>query len=159
MNRPVAAFTQTFRPDLFFIGRTAGSGEVRSRTGRLLKRCRILTQGVPDEAFGAMHFDETYLYDDGEIDTLHWAIARDGAGELSVSEITVVGHPKMRLEGPTWRIRFKRMGQAQVGGLALTYDAVFTAIEPDVVVKRAAVKLFGVTVAELTAFHRRIDAG
>lgn len=156
MTRPLPAFTETFRPDLFFIGRTAGSGEIRSASGKLLKRCRILTLGVPDANFGAMHFDETYLFDDGEVDTLHWAVVRNDAEELSATEISVVGRPVMKLDGPTWRIRFKRVGQGPAG-LALTYDAVFTAIEPEVVLKRTAVKLFGVTLAVLTAFHRRVE--
>jgi hypothetical protein len=105
-----------------------------------------------------MHFDETYLFDDGEIDRMHWAIVREADGALSANEVTVVGQPVMRMHGPIWRIRFKRIGRPETRGLAFTYDAVFTAIEPDVVLKRTSLKLFGVTLAVLTAFHRRIEA-
>jgi len=152
---PHPSFPERFQPEVFFLGRTIGAGEIRGPGGKLLKRCLIETSGAPDPEAGGMHFDETYTFDDGTKDSMHWSLSRDAAGELHVSELSVVGTPRLSLDGPTWRIRFKRIG-GPVPGATLTYDATFTWATSDMVIKRTKVKLFGITVATLTAFHRRI---
>jgi hypothetical protein len=152
-SRPI--FPELFEPETFFVGRTIGGGEIRAPGGRLLKRCVIETEGRRETGLhgAGMHFEETFNFDDGTSDVLHWMLSRTG-GRFHASEPTMIGRPRITLDGPTWRIRFKRLGGPL--GLALTYDAVFTWVASDMVVKRTSLKLFGLTVARLTAFHRRI---
>ena len=85
---------------------------------------------------------------------INWAIARGDSGAFTGSEITVVGRPKVSLAGPTWRIRFKRFGQAPFEGATLTYDARFTQTTDDVVIKRVNISLWGLRLASLVGFHR-----
>jgi hypothetical protein len=150
-SRPI--FPNLFEPEAFFVGRTIGGGEIRAPGGRLLKRCVIETDGRRESGQRGMHFDETYSFDDGGTDTLHWMLSGSG-GDFHAAEPTMVGKPKIELRGPTWRIRFKRLGGPL--GMTLTYDATFTWVASDMVIKRTNLKLFGITVARLTAFHRRI---
>jgi hypothetical protein len=150
-SRPI--FPTLFDPEAFFIGRTIGGGEIRAPGGRLLKRCVIETEGHRGPGDRGMAFDETFSFDDGSTDVLHWMLS-GGRGEFHASEPSMIGTPKIDLDGPTWRIRFKRLGGPM--GLSLSYDATFTWVASDMVIKRTDLKLFGVTVARLTAFHRRI---
>jgi len=152
ISRP--SFPETFRPDDYFIGRTIGAGEIRGLGGKLMKRCLIETAGSLED--GGMHFDETYSFDDGTTDALHWSLSRGTDGRLNATEPTVVGKPRITLDGPTWRIRFQRLGDEPFAGATLTYDATFTWATSDMVIKRTRLKLFGMTLATLTAFHRRI---
>ncbi len=150
----MAPFSKDFRPEEFFLKPTEGAGVVTDILGRSIRRCVITTAGSTDEAFGAIHFDEVYQFDDGVRDEMHWAIARGDSGAFTGSEITVVGRPKVSLAGPTWRIRFKRFGQAPFEGATLTYDARFTQTTDDVVIKRVNISLWGLRLASLVGFHR-----
>lgn len=146
-------FPERFAPETFFIGRSIGAGDVRAPGGKLLKRCLIETEGRQAPGQSGMHFDETYSFDDGSTDVLHWMLS-GSEPDLRASEPSIIGEARTRLDGPSWRIRFKRLGGPM--GLSLTYDATFTWVSSDMVIKRTNLKLFGVTVAKLTAFHRRI---
>jgi len=150
------AFASIFEPEVFFLGRTLGAGVVSSPTGRRLRRCTILTEGLRDDALGALHFDEVYGYDDGSEDRLHWAVGRGADGRLTASELSVVGEPRMKLEGPVWRCRFKRLGAEPFAGATLEYDAVFTAVTAEMVIKRVTIRLFGLPVATLVGYHQRV---
>ena len=148
-------FPGVFRPELFFMGETRGAGVVPLPFGRT-QRCSIWTRGWDDEASGAMHFDEVFRFDDGRVDTLHWALEGTGDGRLSASEVSVVGEPRSTLQGPYWRIRFRRLGGGGPAGTALSYDARFHLVAPDTVMKRVSVSLLGVTLGTMSGFHRRL---
>ncbi len=57
-----------FRPEVFFVGRTEGSGIVRDVFGHAARRCQIVTVGSRQAAYGALELEETFTYDDGEVD-------------------------------------------------------------------------------------------
>src|SRR5471032_107960 len=69
-----------FAPESFFLGRTEGAGVVRDPIGRIVRRCRITTEGAYSAAQSALRFDEVFTYDDGEVDVWRWAMqaGRDG---------------------------------------------------------------------------------
>jgi hypothetical protein len=150
-SRPV------FEPDRFFLSRTTGHGVVRDLGGRLIGRCAITTLGVWDHDYGALHFDETFVYEDGRTDILNWTFAPDAQGRMSASEPSITAPVRGWADGEDYRLRFKRRGGPGTGRLVLTYDVRFTLMQPDLALKRARLKLFGVTLGEMTAFHRRLD--
>ncbi len=39
-----------------------------------------MTEGSRDPGFPELHFDETYLFEDGERDAMRWAVGRDAQG-------------------------------------------------------------------------------
>ena len=156
------AFPLVFAPETFFLGRTEGAGVVRDPFSRIVRRCRIATLGAFSEAQQALRFDETFVYDDGEIDTWRWVMqaGRDGryvaaeakAGSGLVGErqgddyVLSFRRPTGRARGPAW------------GPLAPHYRTRFTLLSPDTALKRADVSLLGVPVGSLSAIHRRIAA-
>ncbi len=154
----VATLPPAFQPDHFFLARTEGRGIVRDLSGRLIDRCAITTHGRWDHDYGALRFDETYVYDtDGAVDTLHWTFAPDAQGRMSASEASITAPVRGWAEGPDYRLRFKRKGGPRAGKLTLTYNARFSLMAPDLALKAAQISFLGLTVAQLTAFHRRLD--
>jgi hypothetical protein len=146
-----------FQPDHFFLSRTEGCGLVRDLTGRLIDRCAISTLGVWDHGYGALRFDETFTYQDGAVDVLHWTFAPDAQGRMSASEPSVAAPVRGWNSGLDYCLRFKRRGGVRGGPLTLAYHTRFTLMQPDLALKFVRIKLFGLTLGEMTAFHRRVD--
>jgi hypothetical protein len=147
-----------FEPDRFFLGVTHGNGLVRDLSGRLIDRCEITTQGWWNHQFGAMHFDETFVYETGRTDILNWTFRPDPQARMIASEPTTAGPVQGWLDGEDYRLRFRRRGEPPLASVYLTYDVRFTPMSPEAVLKIARLKLFGVTLGVMTAFHRRLDS-
>ena len=145
-----------FRPEVFFLGRTEGGGVVRNALGRIIRRCVISTQGEYSPTYGAIHFDETFTYDNGEVDIWRWAMTPGRDGRYVAAEATVGSGIAAETRGLDCHLTFRR----RVGGsgrlMAPRYATRFTLLSPDVALKRARVSLFGFPLAEMTATHRRV---
>lgn len=153
-----ATLPPAFQPDHFFLARTEGRGIVRDLTGRLIDRCAIATVGRWDHDYGALRFDETYVYDtDGATDVLKWTFGPDAQGRMSASEAGIKERVRGWADGPDYRLRFKRRGGPRGEKLNLTYNVRFSLMAPDLALKVARIGLLGLTVATMTAFHRRIE--
>jgi hypothetical protein len=150
-------FSTTFRPELFFAFPTLGAGLVCDPLGRPIKRCRIETEGRWDEVYDSLHFDERYIYDDGEQDLMHWAVDMEADGRITAQEASVVGPLISRLAGPNWRVKFRRKGQPPLAGATLTYDARFTQVSPKMVLKRVTIAWGLVPLASLRGYHQHRD--
>ena len=146
-----------FEPDRFFLGSTRGGGLVRDLTGKLIDRCEITTRGWWDHQLGAMHFDETFVFESGRTDILNWTFRPDPQGRMTASEATALSPVQGWTDGEDYRLRFRRRGEPPLTSVYLTYDVRFSVMSPDAALKVARVKLFGVTVGVMTAFHRRVD--
>jgi len=145
-----------FRPDHFFLAPTQGRGIVRDRFGRMIDRCEVLTQGRWDHNHGALHFDETFTYETGRVETLNWAFGPDAQGRMSASEASVTSPVRGWADGQDYRLRFKRPGAPPLDKAQMLYDVQFTLMEPQMAMKTAKLKLFGVTLGVMVAYHRRV---
>jgi hypothetical protein len=155
--RDGGTFPSAFKPDHFFLSRTEGNGVVRDLAGRVIDRCAITTEGSWDHGHGALSFDEVYRYESGQADRLSWTFAPDAQGRMSASEATITAPVRGWTDGGDYRLRFKRRGGPRApGNLALTYNVRFTLLEPTLALKVARVGLFGLTLGEITAIHRRV---
>ena len=146
----------TFEPETFFLGRTEGAGVVRDPFGRIVRRCHISTDGSYSAAEGALRFDETFTYDDGEIDPWRWVMRPGREGRYVAAEAKAgVGITGER-RGGEYVLAFRRPVGRAIGALSPRFRTRFTLLAPDLALKQADVSLFGVPVGRLTAFHRRV---
>jgi hypothetical protein len=152
--RPVIALS--FAPESFFLGRTEGAGVVRDPFGRILRRCRIATEGAYSAAQGALRFDETFTYDDGEIDVWRWVMQAGREGRYVAAEAKAGAGIAGELRGGDYVLAFRRPVGRAAGALSPHFRSRFTLVAPDLALKRADVSLFGLPLACLTAVHRRV---
>jgi hypothetical protein len=146
-----------FTPEAFFTGRTEGAGVVRDPFGRIVRRCRIVTNGAFSPTQQALRFDETFAYDDGEIDTWRWVMQAGRDGRYVAAESKAGSGLVGERQGDDYVISFRRpVGRAK-GPLSPHYRSRFTLLSPDTALKRADVTLLGVPMGSLSAIHRRLD--
>lgn len=146
--------TRPFRPEVFFLGRTEGWGVARGPTGRILRRCRIVTEGRLDEAYQAIHFDEVFSWEDGENDEWRWAMTRGLNGAYVAAEALAGAGIPGRYDGGDYLLSFIRPVKPQ-GGPKVRFQTRFTPISPDVAMKSVRISLLGLPIASMTAFHKR----
>jgi hypothetical protein len=152
--RPSIALS--FAPESFFLGKTEGAGVVRDPFGRIVRRCRIATEGAYSAAQGALRFDETFTYDDGEIDVWRWVMQAGREGRYVAAEAKAGAGIAGELRGGDYVLAFRRPVGRATGALSPHFRSRFTLLAPDLALKRADVSLFGLPLACLTAVHRRV---
>ena len=150
------AIEQVFRPEQFFLGRTRGWGVVRSLDGKR-SRCEVTTEGRLEEAYQSLHFDETFLFDDGRVDEWRWAMTRGRDGRYVAAEHLAGAGIVGRHEKGDYVLAFKRPLKPEGGFPTPAYRTTFTLLNPRVALKRVRVSLLGLPIAEMTAFHERVD--
>jgi hypothetical protein len=147
---------QAFRPEQFFLGRTRGWGVVRSLDGRR-RRCGIVTQGVLDETYQAVHFDEIFTYDDGKVDEWRWAMTRQRDGRYVAAEAMAGAGILGRHDKDDYVLSFTRPLRPEGGFPTPRYHTRFTLLNPRAALKHTRVTVLGFPVGSMTAYHERIS--
>jgi hypothetical protein len=146
-----------FQPETFFLGRTEGAGMTRDPFGRIGRRCRITTEGAFSAAHGSIQFEETFAYDDGEVDVWRWAIRASHDGRYVAAEAKAGAGIAGERRGEDYVLSFRRPVGKATGLLAPSFTTSFTLLAPELALKQVRVSLYGVPVGSLTAFHRRVQ--
>ncbi|HWF00226.1 MAG TPA: DUF3833 family protein [Caulobacteraceae bacterium] len=142
-----------FRPEHYFLGATEGNGLLRDPFGRVTRRCRVSTRGQRDSAYGAVRLEETYAFDDGEVEALRWVITGAGPGRYVLAEATAGSGIVADFSGGDLVFAYYR---APPNSLIKARLAVrMTLIAPRVVLKTARISIFGAPMGGLTVLHRR----
>jgi len=148
--------SQVFRPEQFFVGRTLGWGAVRQLGGKV-RRCHVTTTGHMDEAYNALHFDETFFFDDGQVDEWRWAMTRQRDGRYVAAEAMagagIVGH----YDNNDYVLSFRRPLRPEGGFPTPRFRTRFTLLSPVVAQKTVRVSILGLTVGVMTVFHEKVD--
>ena len=154
---PYQQGSREFRPETFFVGRTEGGGVVRDAFGRVVRRCSVVTEGAWNQAKHSISFDETFTYDDGEIDIWRWVMSPGRDGRYVAAEAQIGTGVEGRRVGHDYVLTFRRpIGKAS-GVFTPHYQTRFTPMAAELVLKIAKVSLFGLPLGALTAVHRRVS--
>jgi hypothetical protein len=147
----------SFRPEEFFVGRTVGGGAVRNPFGRIVRRCYITTEGRSSAGLGSVQFQETFAYDDGELDVWRWAMTAGRDGHYVAAEESAGSGISGQHRDGDYVLEFRRpQGKAQ-GLIAPHFATRFTLLAPDMAMKHVRISVLGAPVATLSAVHRRVD--
>ncbi|HZZ88970.1 MAG TPA: DUF3833 family protein [Caulobacteraceae bacterium] len=152
--RPLTSLA--FAPETFFMGRTEGAGVLRDTFGRIVRRCHVSTEGSYSAAQGALRFNETFTYDDGEVDVWRWVMQSGREGRYVAAEAKAGAGIAGELRGGDYVISFRRPVGRASGVLAPHFVSRFTLLSPDLALKRADVSLYGLPLGCLSAVHRRV---
>jgi hypothetical protein len=146
-----------FAPETFFLGRTEGGGVVRDPFGRIVRRCHVATEGSYSAGQGALRFDETFTYDDGEVDVWRWVMRAGREGRYVAAEAKAGAGITGEVRSGDYVLAFRRPLGKAVGPLAPHFLTRFTLLAPDLALKAVDVTLFGLPLGRLSAVHRRIS--
>lgn len=141
----------------YFAGHVEAWGIFEDRFGRLRRSFTVQIDGSWDGE--ELTLDERFCYDDGETDRRVWRIRKLDAHHYQGRADDVVGIAEGRAYGKAlnWRYRL----DLPIGDrLVRVHFDDWMYLQPGgVLVNRATVSKFGVTLGEVTLFFRRADAG
>jgi len=143
----------TFRPEVFFLGRTEGSGIDRDLLGRTTRRCTICTEGVMRTSMSAICVDEVITYDDGEVQRWRWVLSGAGDGRYLVAEAQAgSGHMVERRGDGDFVVSFRRTRD----WISQRHMTRYTMLDEFVSLESTTVSFLGIPRTMFTAIRRRI---
>jgi hypothetical protein len=147
-----------FLPEEFFNGQLEGWGVLESPIGGLQRRSTIKAEGKWDEKAQAVHFTETYRFDDGHEDTLRWTIRKLGPGQYSGAETRLDGEAKGEQAGCAYNWRYTRDApQADGSSSKLNFDDWFYRIDDYACIVRGTAGRAGMPFATAHVTYRKIS--
>jgi hypothetical protein len=150
--------TPAFLPEEFFNGQLEGWGVLESLVGGLQKRATIKAEGKWDEQAQAVHFTETYRFDDGHEDTLRWTIRKLGPGNYSGSELRLDGEATGEQAGCAFHWKYTRdTPQADGSSTKLNFDDWFYRIDDRACIVRGSAGRAGLPFGTAHVTYRRIS--
>jgi hypothetical protein len=145
--------------EAFFSGRARGGGVLQSRFGNLINHFTVDAEGDWHPESDTLSLVETYRFDDGRSDRLEWRIIALGRGRYRGSEPRVEGEATGEQAGNAFHWRYTRRVPSPKGEQRLHFDDWFWLTGNDLLISRADVKRFGVTIATMSVFYQRTGGG
>lgn len=147
-----------FLPEEFFNGPLEGWGVVESLIGGLQKRSTIEAEGSWDAAAQVIRLTETYRFDDGHVDTLHWEIRKLGPGRYSGSEPRLDGQATGEQAGCAFHWQYTRETPQKDGSTTkLNFDDWFYRIDATACMVRGSAGRAGLPFATAHVTYRKLS--
>ncbi|HEX2652580.1 MAG TPA: DUF3833 family protein [Xanthobacteraceae bacterium] len=144
-------------PEVFFVGRLEGWAVFESLVGGLQKRASISANGTLDTQTGAVSFVETYEFDDGHSDTLHWTIHKLRPGKYRGLENRLEDEAAGEQAGCAFHWRYTRdTPQADGSSTKLNFDDWFYAIDERACMVRGSAGRAGLPFGTAHVAYRKV---
>ncbi len=149
-----------FVVERFFAGRATGYGIMQSRFGNLQRQFSVTAEGRWDAEKSVLRLHETYRFDDGQVDQLHWNICRsgpeaDGVTPYQGDEVRVVGSAAGEQAGNALHWKYKRSVPSPDGSeTVLSFDDWFWLQDERSLVVYASISKI-VEIGTMTVFYQR----
>ena len=151
--------TPAFLPEVFFVGRLEGWAVFESLVGGLQKRATITAVGMWEEDTDTVLLTETYRFDDGHSDTLHWTIRKLSEGHYTGHENHLEGEATGEQAGCAFHWKYTRnVPQADGKSTKLNFDDWFYAIEDRACMVRGSTGRAGIPFATAHVTYRKLEA-
>ena len=146
-----------FVPEHFFVGHLEGWAVIESLAGGLQKRARITASGQLDQETGAILFSETYTFDEGHSDTLHWTIRKSSPGHYIGIENRIEGEAVGEQAGCAFHWKYTRdTPQGNGKSTKLNFDDWFYAIDDRACIVRGSSGRVGLAFATAHVTYLKI---
>ena len=146
-----------FLPEQFFLGRLEGWAVIENFVGGLQKRATITAAGELDRETNAILFTETYTFDDGHSDTLHWTIRRSSPGHYIGIENRLEGEAIGEQAGCAFHWKYTRdTPQGNGKSTKLNFDDWFYAIDGRACIVRGSSGRAGLPFATAHVTYRKL---
>jgi hypothetical protein len=131
-------------------------GVIYGPTGRVASRFVADMEGTWDGNTGLLK--ERFRYDSGRTQDRFWKLTLGNDGTIRAEAPDVVGAGEGRAEGPGVQLRYRIKLDPEAGGHVLDVTDWMYLMENGTIMNRSQFTKFGVTVAELVATMRRVEA-
>jgi hypothetical protein len=131
-------------------------GVIYGPTGRVTSRFVADMEGTWDGNTGILK--ERFRYDSGRTQDRYWKLTVGNDGAIRAEAPDVVGAGEGRAEGPGVQLRYRIKLDEEAGGHVLDVTDWMYLMENGTIMNRSQFTKFGITVAELVATMRRIEA-
>jgi ketosteroid isomerase-like protein len=125
-------------------------------TGRVASRFVADMEGEWNGNTGVLR--ERFRYDSGRVQDREWTLRLGNDGRIAATAPDVVGTGEGVAEGPAVQMRYRIRLAAEAGGHVLQVTDWMYLMENGTIMNRSQFTKFGVTVAELVATMRRVEA-
>ncbi len=131
-------------------------GVIYGPTGRVSSRFVAEMEGVWDGNSGVLK--ERFRYDSGRVQDREWRLFLSNDWSIRAEADDVVGPGTGRAEGAGVQLRYRIKLDEEAGGHVLNVTDWMYLMENGTIMNRSQFTKFGITVAELVATMRRIEA-
>ncbi len=146
-------------PERFFAGDLRGWGLEKGPLGGIGRRIQVEATGSYDEGSRELTLNESYRFDDGHVDRLHWRIRKLGDGDYEVVEARAAAPGEGRAAGSAFKMTYRRdVPQSDGSSTMLGFEDWFIQIDPETVMVTATISKFAVPFGSMTVLYRRVDA-
>lgn len=148
-----AALTPRLELRQYLNGPLLAHGIVTDRNGRLLQRFTVQMTGQWQGDTGTL--DERFRYDDGREERRVWTLTRTADGRYTGRAADVVGEAQGEAAGPVlnWRYTLKLPIDGRTWHI--DFDDWMFLVDEQVLVNRAKMQKFGITVGEVLIVFRK----
>jgi hypothetical protein len=157
-SRPSPAATTSvgvFDLTCFFEGHTAAYGIFEDRFGRIRRRFDALFIGrwTGDDFV----LNETFTFDDGEVDTRIWRLRRAVNGRFTATTEDCIGDARCEASGLATRMRYNFRLKMKARVLPVSLDDRIYRIDERRALNRCTVSKWGIKLGELSIFLEKVD--
>lgn len=139
-----------------FVGRLEGWAVFENLLGGLQRRASIAAIGSMEEATQSVIFTETYTFDDGHSDTLHWIIRKIAEGKYSGTENALEGEATGEQAGCAFHWTYTRDTPQKDGkSIRLNFDDWFYAIDERACIARGSAGRAGIPFGTAHVTYRK----
>ena len=149
-----ASNTPVFEATEFFNGRLVAHGMLKNFQGEVTRRFVAKIDASWDDA-GVGTLDESFEFDDGELQKRVWTLTPDGQGSYTGTASDVVGPAQLRFSGNALFLEYILRIPFNEGTLDLTVDDRMYLIDDNVLLNESVLRKFGVKVGELVLVIRK----
>lgn len=132
----------------FFDGRLSAHGIVKNRSGKLIRyfNADIIASWTDDTGT----LDETFYFDDGEVQKRIWTLTKDASGQLIGSANDVVGSSKLKVAGNTLFMEYVLRVAYGDDSLDITIDDRMYRLSDSIIINESSMSKWGFDVGQIT---------
>jgi len=130
----------------FFNGNIKAWGIVQNWRGKVVNRFEVEMRGTWDGDIGIL--DEDFVYANGKQQSRQWRFDKEGNSFIGYAD-DVVGKARIQQSGNALNLNYKLMVPVGEREYQLKFDDWMWLVDDSIVINRAKMKKFGLTVGEL----------
>lgn len=137
-----------FIPQEYFNGKLKAYGVVKNRSGKIIKSFKATLIGSWDKN-GIGTLDESFIYDNGEVQKRVWTLKPLGNNEFIGTAGDIVGEAKMKALGNTIMIDYVMTVPYNDSTIDISVKDWLHLLDDGVIINHSKMKKFGFEVGEL----------